>query len=66
MESDLKITLYDEVTSTNDVAKVHAANHPNEGKYVISRKQTKGRGRYGKSFSFYYKRRTLLIFTRSC
>ena len=48
--SDLKITLYDEVTSTNDVAKVHAANHPNEGKYVISRKQTKGRGRYGKTF----------------
>lgn len=47
---DLTIQFYDDVTSTNDVAKIYAVNHPNEKNYVIARKQTKGRGRYGKVF----------------
>lgn len=47
---NLTVELHDEVTSTNDVAKIYAVNHPNEKHYVIARKQTKGRGRYGKTF----------------
>lgn len=47
---DVIIQIYDEVTSTNDVAKIFAANRPKEKGYVISHQQSKGRGRYGKSF----------------
>lgn len=47
---NLSIEIHDEVTSTNDLAKIYAVNHPKESKLIIARKQTKGRGRYGKSF----------------
>lgn len=45
-----KLKIYDETTSTNDVAKRLAALGEPEGTVVIARAQTEGRGRLGRSF----------------
>ncbi|XJS11357.1 biotin--[acetyl-CoA-carboxylase] ligase [Aerococcaceae bacterium WGS1372] len=47
---NLTIEVHDEVTSTNDLAKIFGVSHPKRTHLIIARKQTKGRGRYGKSF----------------
>lgn len=45
-----KITRFGEVTSTNDIAKNLAEDGAPEGTVIIADKQTKGRGRMGRSF----------------
>lgn len=45
-----KLDIYDEVSSTNDVAKRLAAQGEDEGTVVLARAQTAGRGRMGRSF----------------
>lgn len=46
----LKIEVYQEIPSTNDWAKKYARENPADEILVISKKQTKGRGRSGRSF----------------
>lgn len=48
--SDLVVVIEEQVTSTNDLAKKFATEHPNTAALFIAREQTHGRGRYGKSF----------------
>lgn len=48
---DLYIEIHDSVTSTNDLAKQFATDNPDRSALFIAKKQTKGRGRYGRSFS---------------
>lgn len=48
--ANLSIELHEEVTSTNDLAKIYGVNHPSQTHLIIARKQSQGRGRYGKSF----------------
>ena len=38
------------VTSTNDLAKIHAVQKSNQPYLLVAREQTKGRGRHGRSF----------------
>ncbi|MGO2696891.1 MAG: biotin--[acetyl-CoA-carboxylase] ligase, partial [Bavariicoccus seileri] len=47
---DLTINISEETTSTNDLAKQFAINHPGHSALFITNKQTKGRGRQGRSF----------------
>lgn len=47
---DIEIFKYDEVTSTNDLAKEYAAENPGRDAVFIAESQTKGRGRRGRSF----------------
>lgn len=47
---ELKIVLEKAVSSTNDLAKIHAAEQPNIPALFIATEQTKGRGRHGRSF----------------
>lgn len=47
---DLKIELYQEISSTNDWAKKHVRENPEDEILLVSKKQTKGRGRLGRSF----------------
>ena len=50
LEAEHKIILFDEVTSTNLVAK-EIAPHEKEGTVVIAKRQLNGRGRMGRTFS---------------
>jgi len=45
-----QIVRYDEVTSTNDLAKRMAMGGAEDGKVIIATSQSKGRGRYGRSW----------------
>ena len=45
-----KIIVYDEITSTNDVAKELCRKEEPEGTIIIANKQTKGKGRQGRQF----------------
>ncbi|MBR7927704.1 biotin--[acetyl-CoA-carboxylase] ligase [Aerococcaceae bacterium zg-ZUI334] len=47
---ELNIQLYDQVTSTNDLAKIHLGQHPNQPALIVATEQTKGRGRHGRQF----------------
>lgn len=47
---DLRIEVHKTMTSTNDVMKNYAKQGELEGKVLICEEQTKGRGRYGRSF----------------
>lgn len=47
---DMSIEVHEVVTSTNDLAKIYQVTHPQQSHLIIAKKQTKGRGRYGKSF----------------
>lgn len=47
---DLYVEIHQQVTSTNDVAKQFAQNNPGQPALFIAKEQTKGRGRYGRSF----------------
>lgn len=47
---ELKIELYQEISSTNDWAKKHVRENPEDEILLVSKKQTKGRGRLGRSF----------------
>ncbi|ONI40885.1 biotin--[acetyl-CoA-carboxylase] ligase [Candidatus Epulonipiscium fishelsonii] len=44
------IETYDSVPSTNTLAKKHASQQPMEGKVIVSKMQTQGRGRRGRDF----------------
>lgn len=46
----IPILAYDEVTSTNDVLKVHAEHGGPEGLTVVAKTQTKGKGQQGRSW----------------
>lgn len=46
----LVVITEDTVTSTNDLAKKFATEHPGTPALLIAKEQTQGRGRYGKSF----------------
>ncbi|MBF6625257.1 biotin--[acetyl-CoA-carboxylase] ligase [Aerococcaceae bacterium zg-BR9] len=46
----LHVQLYDQVSSTNDLAKIHLGKHPNQPALIIAKEQTKGRGRHGRQF----------------
>jgi BirA family biotin operon repressor/biotin-[acetyl-CoA-carboxylase] ligase len=46
----MRIYLYDQVSSTNDVLKEKALAGEPEGSVVVAREQTAGRGRYGRSW----------------
>lgn len=48
--SNINFSLFDCVTSTNDILKQEALNGAKEGTVIAALKQTKGRGRKGKSF----------------
>jgi len=48
--NNLNIVTYDSVTSTNDLAKQQLVDYPNEDVFLVSKEQTQGRGRRGKSF----------------
>ena len=50
LKNEINIKIFDEVDSTNTLAKSLAENGEIENTLVIARKQTKGRGRMGKSF----------------
>lgn len=50
INKDIDIIVFDEVTSTNDVAKILAEKDASEGTVVIAKKQTSGRGRKGHTF----------------
>lgn len=50
LKNEINIKIYDEVSSTNTLAKSLAENGESENTLVIARKQTNGRGRMGKSF----------------
>lgn len=45
-----KIIVYDEITSTNDIAKELCRKEESEGTIIIANKQTKGKGRQGRQF----------------
>ena len=47
---DLNITVYDTISSTNDVLKEQAAQGAPHGTVIISQEQTAGKGRMGKNF----------------
>lgn len=47
---NLVVEYKQEVTSTNDVVKEYIIEHPQENYLLLAEKQTKGRGRHGKSF----------------
>lgn len=47
---NLNIYIYDEVSSTNDLAKDYAKENTETPALFITKKQTKGRGRQGRSF----------------
>ena len=47
---DLHIELFDQVTSTNDVAKRFAIEHPKQAALFVATEQTQGRGRSGRPF----------------
>lgn len=47
---DLKIDVVDEVTSTNTLLKEEARKGASEGRVLVAKKQTEGRGRLGRSF----------------
>ena len=49
--NNLKVELFEEVTSTNNLAKEFAINHPGQPALFVSEKQTAGRGRHGRKFS---------------
>ncbi len=44
------IEVHDEITSTNTVAKISSMNKIIEGKVIVAKMQSEGRGRYAKSF----------------
>lgn len=46
----LKVQSYDELTSTNDRVRNHLKKNPEDDLLIISKKQTKGRGRSGRNF----------------
>ncbi|MGX7349054.1 biotin--[acetyl-CoA-carboxylase] ligase [Dolosicoccus paucivorans] len=46
----LHIEVLPTTTSTNDIAKAYQADHPTQPALFVTQNQTKGRGRYGKSF----------------
>ncbi len=46
----LKVQSYEELTSTNDWVKQHLKKNPKDELLVLTKKQTKGRGRSGRSF----------------
>lgn len=47
---DLKITVFDELDSTNNYLKKLAADGEAEGRLIVSRSQTRAKGRLGKTF----------------
>lgn len=49
-KSNVNVLFYDEVTSTNDIAKDLARDGAEEGTVIISKTQTQGKGRMGRSF----------------
>ena len=49
-KNDINVIFYDEVSSTNDVAKDLARNGAKEGTVVLARTQTHGKGRMGRTF----------------
>lgn len=50
LPDNLKIIVYDTVTSTNDLAKEYSVEHPNDEVVITADCQTKGKGRRGRSF----------------
>lgn len=50
VDGPVRIFVYDEVESTNDTAREYAQAHPGEFAVMIAGKQSKGRGRRGRSF----------------
>lgn len=48
--NSLHIEVLSTTTSTNDIAKAYQVDHPTQPALFITQHQTKGRGRYGKSF----------------
>jgi len=48
--NDFELLIYDEVDSTNNVAKKYAEENPGRKAVIISTSQTKGRGRRGREF----------------
>ena len=60
---DLNITVYDTISSTNDVLKEQAAQGAPHGTVIISQEQTAGKGRMGKNFYSPSKNRLLLLET---
>ncbi len=50
MLEELEVKVYDEVTSTNDVARLYAMENPSKRALIIATSQSKGRGRRGRSF----------------
>ena len=50
LEYPLKVKVYDEIESTNKCLKELATNGAKEGTVIVSKMQTSGRGRLGKSF----------------
>lgn len=47
---DIDIVIYDEVDSTNDVARRYALDNPGKSAMIIASSQTNGRGRRGRKF----------------
>lgn len=47
---NLHIEIFDEVTSTNNLAKEFAIKTPGKNALFVSEKQSQGRGRHGRSF----------------
>lgn len=47
---ELLVEAHNSVTSTNDLAKIHAAQQPNNPTLILAKEQTQGRGRHGRSF----------------
>jgi BirA family biotin operon repressor/biotin-[acetyl-CoA-carboxylase] ligase len=45
-----EIKIFEEVTSTNDIAKSFAENNCLEGTVIVAKTQTKGRGRFGRNW----------------
>ena len=48
--ADFPVTVYDSVTSTNDILRTAAADGAPEGTVILARQQTAGRGRQGRAF----------------
>lgn len=48
--SEWQIETYDSVTSTNDLARAHLIDHPEQPILIASNEQTEGRGRRGRQF----------------
>lgn len=50
LDRDLKVSVYDELDSTNNYLKKLASDGEREGRVIIARSQSNGKGRMGKSF----------------